>query len=236
MHAYEEITKARSWRIIASHPDHARHETQESGSFTLSGLRSRTSKALRLTTLYHQSEHSRGPTSFPFPSSSARSVARTARCLGDNSNSQTLISGEASLGMFGLPQRGKGAEVESILCSLCLSAPLRQSRVSLQLSDAMAVPISLAKASGSLTPFRPSNAKTQECLRTRISEIGFRFSYKTPCRHPLSNNPLGRFPVKTSLPKASLPCPFAPRARVPSPPRPSKIFHHSLFPLLLAPL
>ena len=136
MHAYEEITKARSWRIIASHPDHARHETQESGSFTLSGLRSRTSKALRLTALYHQSEHSRGPTSFPFPSSSARSVARTARCLGDNSNSQTLISGEASLGMFGLPQRGKGAEVESILCSLCFSAPLRQSRVSLQLSDA----------------------------------------------------------------------------------------------------
>ena len=47
----------------------------------------------------------------------------------------------ASLGLFGLPQRGKGAEVaeiESLLCSLCLSAPLRQSRTFLRLSNDMA--------------------------------------------------------------------------------------------------
>ena len=42
------------------------------------------------------------------------------------------------MGVFGLPQRGKGAEVaeiEWILCSLCLSAPLRQSRRLCRLSN-----------------------------------------------------------------------------------------------------
>jgi len=53
-----------------------------------------------------------------------------------------LISGMSGLGMFGLPQRGKGAEVaeiELILCSLCLSAPLRQSRRFRRLSNDSAV-------------------------------------------------------------------------------------------------
>ena len=46
------------------------------------------------------------------------------------------------MGVFGLPQRGKGAEVaeiEWILCSLCLSAPLRQSRRLCRLSNDSAV-------------------------------------------------------------------------------------------------
>ena len=56
-----------------------------------------------------------------------------------------LISGITSLGMFGLPQRGKEAEGAANgypLCHLCTIAPLRQSRRFLLLSKHLASSVS----------------------------------------------------------------------------------------------
>ena len=83
-----------------------------------------------------------------------------------------------SLRPFGLPQRGKDAEVaemESILCSLCLSAPLRQSRTSLWLSNLMAWPHTPGPRCRGLRPrssFQTPRPKSVSALAFRKSVSG----------------------------------------------------------------
>ncbi len=157
MQAYEEMHEGGSWWIIASHPAHARHETQESGSFTLSRLRSRTPKALRLTALYHQSEHSRGTNSFPLPFPPLDLVLeQPLRCV-----FQKLISAVAEPEAVRFAAEGQRCSGGKDGIPFLLPLPLRPSAAEPNVPLAFRRHSPQAKASGSLTPFWLSNDQTK---------------------------------------------------------------------------
>jgi len=120
--------------------------------------------------------------------------------------------------------------MKSDLCSLCLFASLRQSRVSLQLSDAMAATLSGTPRFRSLTPFGLSDFATQECSLKRISEKSV--SGSGP-KHAATTTHFPPTSTETYLPRnrfqwTPLPSPFASSSASLLPPSPHLIVSLSL--------
>ena len=207
MQAYEEMHEGGSWWIIASHPAHARHETQESGSFTLSRLRSRTPKALRLTALYHQSEHSRGTTSFPLPFPPLDLVLeQPLRCV-----FQKLISAVAEPEAVRFAAEGQRCSGGRDGIPSLLPLPLRPLCGRAERSSGFQTPLSSGQGVGVSDPVLA--LKRQDPRVSLLAQSGNQFQEKLqnvllpPRYHPLSTIPLGGFypmrsPIQGHLPPA----------------------------------
>ena len=182
MHAYEEMHEGGSWGGPASHPAHARHETQESGSFTLSGCAAALQKrwawprsTINLSIVGGQ------PLSPALPPPIDLALEQPLRCVFQKHTSDVAEPEAVRFAAEGQRCRGGRDGIHSLL-----PLPLRPSAAEPNVPLAFrrhGSALSSGQGIGVSDPVPAFKRQDPRVSPHWLSEISFRKSYKTRCYH-----------------------------------------------------